>query len=67
MSREYSHEIVSKVSKLDFGSINDGDAPNSTEDEILQGLRASRATIKQTDARFDVPKTLDYLRRAIEL
>ena len=55
-----THEVVSKVSKLDFGSINDGDAPNSTEDEILQGLWASGAAIEQTDARF-FQSSLPYL------
>ena len=47
-----THEVVSKVTKLDFRSINDGDAPNSIENEILQRLGSSGPTIELTDARL---------------
>lgn len=40
-----THEIVSKVSNFNFGSVYNGDASDSTEDEVFEGLCASRATV----------------------
>lgn len=50
-SQVNTHEVVAKVSNFNFGSVDDGDASDSTEDEILEGLGASWAAIEQTDAR----------------
>lgn len=50
-NRVNTHEVVAKVSNFNSGSVDDGDASDSTKNEILEGFWASRSTIKQTDAR----------------
>lgn len=39
-----THKVVPKITNLNFGTINDCDAPNSTKDQILQSFRPCGTT-----------------------